>query len=66
MQIASPFSQRNKKETGFRKLFIEAKLTTTLSTLRILYLHCEIAHLFVPLVQDHIVQNVTDQKQLNY
>lgn len=60
MLIASPFSQRNKKETGFRKLSIEENLKRTLSTLRIFntILHCEIAPFFHLVHLDHAIQNV--------
>lgn len=61
MLIASPFSQRNKKETGFRKLSIEENLKRTSSTLRTFntILHCEIAPFCFHLVHlDHAIQNV--------
>lgn len=64
MQIASSFSQRNKKETVCRKLFIEGKLTTPLQGYLILYLHSEIAHSFVHLVQNCIVHNIQIKKNL--
>lgn len=59
MLIASPFSQRNKKETGFRKLSIEEKLKRTLSTLRFFNTCAVKLHFFFHLVHlDHAIQNV--------
>lgn len=59
MLIASPFSQRNKKETGFRKLSIEEELKRTLSTLRIFNMCTVKMRFFFNLVNlDHAIQNV--------
>lgn len=59
MLIASPFSQRNKKEAGFRKLSIEEELKRTLSTLRIFNMCTVKMCFFLNLVNlDHAIQNV--------
>lgn len=61
MLIASPFSQRNKKETGFRELSIEEKLKRTLSTLRVfntILAVCEIALFFHLVHLGHAIQNL--------